>query len=283
MCFVTCLAWPQISESDAYVARALEARGIGVTGLPWNDAGARFNRFDAVIFRSSWDYHHAPDAFLAWLARWEGEGVRFWNSPDLVRWNLTKRYLLELEQRDVRVVPTVMLDEPAAQHLPAVLAQRGWRQAVVKPLIGASGHDATLVRPEDVQDVAAAIDQGRIRRPVLVQPFVEAIATRGEWSMVFIEGEMTHAVLKRPAAGDFRVQSSHGGTLARAMPSRAMVAGGQHALAALPAAPLYARVDCVEAETGLLVMEVELHEPGLYFGAAPEAAQLFADAIARRL
>lgn len=280
---MTCRAWPGISESDAHAARALEARGVTVTGLAWNDTDARFSGFDAAIFRSSWDYHHAPEAYLSWLARWEGAGVRFWNPPDLVRWNLTKRYLLDLGQRGVSVVPTVVLDEPASSHLPAVLAGHGWRQAVVKPLIGASGHDATLVGPGDVHAVAAAIDGGRIRRPVLVQPFVEAIATRGECSMIFIEGEMTHAVLKQPAAGDFRVQSSYGGTLARAVPSRAMAAVAQQALAALPAAPLYARVDCVEAETGVLVMEVEVHEPGLFFGVAPEGAVRLADAIVRRL
>ena len=280
---MTCRAWPVISESDAHAARALEARGVTVTGLAWNDTDARFSGFDAAIFRSSWDYHHAPEAYLSWLARWEGAGVRFWNPPDLVRWNLTKRYLLDLGQRGVSVVPTVVLDEPASSHLPAVLAGHGWRQAVVKPLIGASGHDATLVGPGDVHAVAAAIDGGRIRRPVLVQPFVEAIATRGECSMIFIEGEMTHAVLKQPAAGDFRVQSSYGGTLARAVPSRAMAAVAQQALAALPAAPLYARLDCVEAETGVLVMEVEVHEPGLFFGVAPEGAVRLADAIVRRL
>ena len=280
---MTCLTWPGISESDAHVARALEARGIGVAGRPWNAEGASFDGFDAVIFRSSWDYHHTPEAFLAWLARWEGAGARFWNSPDLVRWNLTKRYLLDLEQRGVRVVPTQVLQEPASRHLPALLALRGWAQVVVKPLIGASGHQATLVRPEDVQSVAAAIDDGRIRRPALVQPFIEAIATRGEWSMIFIDGEMTHAILKRPAAGDFRVQSSHGGTLTRAVPSPTMVAAGEHTLAVLPEAPLYARIDCVEAETGILVMEVEVHEPGLFYEAAPEAAQVFADAIVRRV
>src|SRR5262249_19128044 len=156
VCFVTCLAWPDISGSDAHVARALEARGIGVAGRPWNAEGASFDGFDAVIFRSSWDYHHTPEAFLAWLTRWKSAGVRFWNSPDLVRWNLTKRHLLDLEQRGVHVVPTHVLQEPASRHLPALLVQRGWAQAVVKPLVGASGHHATLVRPGDVQSVAAA-------------------------------------------------------------------------------------------------------------------------------
>ena len=283
VCFVTCLAWPNISDSDLHVKRALEVRAVTVTGIPWNAPEQRFDGFDAVIFRSSWDYHHAPEVFLGWLARWEAAGVPFWNPPDLVRWNLSKRYLLDLEQRGVTVVPTVMVDEPARVHLPLIIAGRGWREAVVKPAIAASGHQATLVTPESVDAVAAAIDQGHIRRPTMVQPFVEDIRTRGEWSMVFIDGELTHAMLKRPAREDFRVQPAHGGTSTRADPPRRVAEAGRRALHALPIRPLYARVDGVDAREGFLVMELEVHEPGLYFGAAPEAALAFADAILRRL
>jgi hypothetical protein len=283
VCFVTCLAWPNISDSDLHVKRALEARQVTVAGLPWNAPKQRFDGFDAVIFRSSWDYHHAPEAFLGWLARWEAEGVRFWNPPELVRWNLSKRYLLDLEQRGVGVVPTVIVDESAALHLPLVLAERGWRKAVVKPAIAASGHQATLVTPESVHDVAAAIDRGHLRRPAMVQPFVEDIRTRGEWSLVFIDRELTHAVLKHPAPEDFRVHASYGGTSARATPPPGVVDAGRRTLDALPIAPLYARVDGVDTRSGFVVMELELHEPSLYFKAAPEAAAVFADAIVRRL
>jgi glutathione synthase/RimK-type ligase-like ATP-grasp enzyme len=283
VCFVTCLAWPDISESDGHVARALESRGVAVTSRAWNDPQASFDGFDAVVFRSSWDYHHAPEAYLAWLRRWEAEGVRFWNPPALIRWNLTKRYLLELELAGVPVIPTVVLDDPAAIHLPAVLAERGWSKAVVKPVLGASGHDAALVGLADSGAVAAAIDDGRLRRPVLVQPFIEEVRTRGEWSLVFIDGALTHAMVKRPGSGDFRVQTRYGGTSARAQASPALERAGLRALDALPVAPLYARVDGVETGDGFLVMEVEVHEPGLFFPAAPAAAEAFAEAIIRRL
>ena len=88
VCFVTCRTWPDVSESDRLVQRALERRGVAVQARPWNGADLRFDDFDAVIFRSNWDYHHAPDQFLDWLARWEAAGVRFWNEPALIRWNL---------------------------------------------------------------------------------------------------------------------------------------------------------------------------------------------------
>jgi glutathione synthase/RimK-type ligase-like ATP-grasp enzyme len=283
VCFVTCLAWPNISESDGLVARALEGQGVAVSALAWNRPEARFDGFDAVIFRASWDYHHAPEAYLAWLARWEAEGVRFWNPPPLIRWNLTKRYLLDLARAGVPVIPTVVLDHPAGIHLPAVLAERGWSRAVVKPVLGASAHDATLLDAGEAGAVAAAIDDGRLRRPVLVQPFIEEIRTRGEWSLVFIDGALTHAMIKRPGAGDFRVQAYHGGTSARAQAPPELERAGLRALGALPVAPLYARVDGVETGDGFLVMEVEVHEPGLFFTAAHDATQAFADAIIRRL
>jgi len=283
VCFVTCLTWPDISESDRHVQQALEGRGIRVTGIPWNAPERRLDDVDLAVFRSSWDYHHAPEAFLGWLAGWESRGVRFWNPPDLVRWNLSKRYLLDLEQRGVSVVPTMLLEEPALHHLPALLARRGWDRAVVKPVFGASGYDATFVTTETARDVAAALDRGRIRRPAIVQPFVAEIQTRGEWSMVFIEGVPTHAMLKLPASGDFRVHSSYGGSSRRAEPTPAVLATARRAIDQVPSKPLYARVDGVETAAGFLIMEVELHEPGLFFGAAPETAEIFAEAIIRRL
>jgi glutathione synthase/RimK-type ligase-like ATP-grasp enzyme len=280
ICFVTCLAWPDVSLSDGFVARALEARGAHVTGLPWNKEGARFDGFDAVVLRSSWDYHHAPDAYLAWLARWEAAGVAFWNTPALIRWNLSKAYLLDLEGAGVPVVPTLILDDAA--RLPVIMAERRWDLGVVKPVVSASAHDTTLVPVAEAPAVARAIGEGRIRRPVMLQPFVEEIRTRGEWSLVFIDGGLTHAVLKRPGDGDFRVQPHFGGRSERAEPAAATVEAARRSLAALPEAPLYVRIDGVEAASGFTIMEVEAHEPGLFFNLAPETADVFADAILRR-
>jgi hypothetical protein len=282
VCFVTCATWPDVSESDGLVKRALEARGATVTARAWNAPGARFDGFDAVVFRSNWDYHHAPEEFLAWLARWEAADVSFWNPPDLIRWNLSKRYLRDLEKAGVPVLPTVILEEGEAELLPAVMAERGWRVAVVKPLLSASAHDTTLVPAAEAAAAARAIADGRIRRPVMVQPFVEEIRSRGEWSLVFIDGSLTHAVLKHPGEGDFRVQPRFGGRAAVAEPGAAVAAVGRRALHALPLAPLYARVDGVETAAGFTIMEAELHEPGLFFPLAPEAAEAFADAILRR-
>ena len=282
VCFVTCAAWPDVSESDGFAKRALEARGATVTARAWNAPGARFDGFDLVVFRSNWDYHHAPEDFLAWIARWEAAGARFENPPDLVRWNLSKRYLLDLDKAGIPVVTTVILEDGDAASLPSMMAEREWPVAVVKPLLSASAHDTTLVPAGEAPVVARAIADGRIRRPVMVQPFIEEIRSRGEWSLAFIDGTFSHAALKHPGTGDFRVQPRFGGRAVAARPHADLVAVGRRTLDALPLAPLYARVDGVETAAGFTIMEVELHEPGLFFPLAPEAAEDFADAILRR-
>ena len=282
VCFVTCRAWPEISESDRLVADALQTRDAQVVGRPWNEPAADFTGFDAVVLRSNWDYHFEPVAFLAWLDRLERARVRLFNLPGLVRWNVSKRYLLALEAAGVPTVPTTVLDGPTREAIEAGLRRHG-EPVVLKPAIGASAHGTRLVTPETLDDAVKALAAGIISRPVLVQPFVQEVQSRGEWALVFVEGELTHSVLKRPAPGEFRVQGHLGGS-ARAEPAPPGVVAAAHcALAVLPEPPLYARIDAVDAAAGPLVMEVEVNEPGLFFTHAPAAASHLAEALLRRL
>ena len=154
---------------------------------------------------------------------------------------------------------------------------------MVKPVLSASAHDTVSVGPRETGADARPMAAGGIRTPVMVQPFVEEIRSRGEWSLVFIDGTFTHAALKRPAAGEFRVQPHFGGRSTAERPSDALIAAGRRAVDALPVPPLYVRVDGVETAGGFVVMEVEAHEPGLFYALAPEAAEAFAEAIVRRV
>jgi glutathione synthase/RimK-type ligase-like ATP-grasp enzyme len=284
ICFVTCRRWPEISESDGVVQRALEVRGALVEGRPWNVAGTEFGGFDAVVLRSNWEYHLDPDGFRAWLDGVERTGAQIWNPPDLVRWNLSKRYLVALQAAGVPTVPTAFFD-PAERRgeLAALLARHGWRRAVIKPEFGASAHETRLVAASTAPDAAAELANGVIRGSVLIQPFIEEVETRGEWSLIFIDSVFTHAVLKRPAAGDFRVQPWLGGTVESGRPPADALAAARTAMAALPRPSLYARIDGVETRDGFRIMEVEVNEPGLFFTHGPHGAERLAEAILRLL
>lgn len=110
----------------------------------------------------------------------------------------------------------------------------------------------------------------------MVQPFMSAIVTEGEFSLFFFGSEYSHAILKTPKTGDFRVQEEYGGQLQRIEPEPLLLALSRQALAAIPAATLYARIDWVRAGEGFALMELELIEPSLYFNLDSQAAERFA-------
>ena len=118
----------------------------------------------------------------------------------------------------------------------------------------------------------------------LIQPFMSRIQREGELSLAWIDGRVAHAVQKTPGPGDFRVQVEHGGSNVRVHPPDDALELAKKCIAALPVEPVYARVDCVRNDGGVLrLMELELIEPELMFEWAPESAASLADVLARKL
>jgi glutathione synthase/RimK-type ligase-like ATP-grasp enzyme len=279
---VTCVAWPEVSASDQLYAEALAEVGVSVTGAPWNGPLEPFLDVDLVVLRSNWDYHHDLAGFTAWLDDLEQRGIRMQNAPSLVRWNLDKRYLLDLGRRDVRVPRTeVAPADPAT--IAGILARHGWEQAVLKPTVGASGHGVRLVRAGDLPDAMPASDAPTQAGTLIVQELLPEVVEHGEASYVFFDGAYSHALLKRPAAGDFRVNSQYQGTVEAFSPDAHLVQQARAVLGVLDEVPLYARVDGVSRDGALLVTELELNEPALSMTLAPGSAARFAEATVRRL
>jgi hypothetical protein len=82
----TCATWPELSKSDHRLADALRARGRPVAVAPWNGPVEPFREAGAIVVRSTWDYHEAPEAYLDWIGRLDAH--RTFNPPALIRWNL---------------------------------------------------------------------------------------------------------------------------------------------------------------------------------------------------
>ncbi len=272
---------------DHLAVAPLAARGWDVAFVPWRDAGDG-RAFEAVVVRSPWDYQDDPDAFLDALAALDAGPARLANPLGVMRWNLDKRYLRGLAARGVPTLPTEWGDGLTADDVRALHARfaagPSAGEIVVKPTVGANADGAFRLAPG--ADASAAIDVLGVR-PWLAQPFVQAVVDEGEVSVFLFGGEPSHAVLKTPAAGDFRVQEEHGGAI-RAVPltpalvdaaSRAVAAAGDADGAEGPL--LYARADLVRWDGGWAVMEVELVEPSLYFAYDDASPVRFADAFVR--
>ncbi len=271
----TCLKQPALTPSDALLAAALESRGACVNAAPWNGDFAPFRSADIVLIRSTWDYFSVPDAFRVWLDRL-GALPRVYNDPSLMQWNMGKLYLFDLAGSGATIAPTRRV-APDAAAIRAAMAALGLDQAIVKPVIGGTASGLSLVRADDATALEKAA--ARLGGEGLVQAFIPDIETHGETSFVFIGGDFTHAVLKRPKAGDIRVQTAHGGTVERIDPQPWAIDEARRVLGACPGEPAYARVDAVVRGRELLVMEVELVEPDLFFTYCPSAAARLASLL----
>lgn len=285
LAFVTYAALPDLSADDRLAVAALVSRGVDVTAAVWDDPAVRWADFDGVVVRSCWDYHLREAELRAWLDALDAAGVRTWNPTPLLRWNMDKSYLREVGARGVPVVPTRWIGAGDTDALARVLADAGWARAVVKPVVSASAHETWVTTTAQ-----APADETRFRalarRGAMVQGFLDAVVEDGEWSIVFLGGRFSHAVLKRPRAGDFRVQAEKGGSATAMVPPPAILDQAARALAAAPAergAPLYARVDGCVVDGRFVLMELELLEPSLFLGSDPAAPDHFADAIVAAL
>jgi glutathione synthase/RimK-type ligase-like ATP-grasp enzyme len=270
----TCRHLPELTPSDAVLCRALEARGAAVSAAPWDLMTIHGRAL--VCPRSTWDYYiHWPE-FRDWIEHAGREAAAVWNPPETLLWNADKLYLRELEAAGV-TLPRTRWFEPGERPDPAALADvcEGGK-AVLKPRISGTAYATFVVGP----DTPLAEPQWRPleRWGSLLQAFVPEISG-GEVSLVFLAGAFSHAVLKRPAAGEFRVQNDHGGTVEPLVPGAGLIAFAERALAASGRPWLYARVDVVETASGPVLMELELLEPDLFFTEAPAGAGRLAEAL----
>jgi glutathione synthase/RimK-type ligase-like ATP-grasp enzyme len=275
----TCATWPDLSASDRRLVAALGERGRAVVTAPWNGPFRPFEGAAAVVIRSSWDYHQAPDAYRAWLGRLPVG--RTFNAPDLIRWNLSKAHLLDLGARGAPV-PRSRLVAATPAAVADALAALGLDEAVLKPAIGASGFGVERVRRGQE---TAALARARLRKAMdeaLVQEFVAGIED-GEVGGVFFEGVFSHGLRRLPAPGEFRINAQYGGRMEATTLPVTVVRQMAAVLALLPARALYARVDGIADAGGFTLMEVEVNEPGLGLDLVPGAADRFAEALLARL
>jgi glutathione synthase/RimK-type ligase-like ATP-grasp enzyme len=302
LALITWSGLPGGAESERLMLPYLAAAGIETQLVDWRricsstdfqntdlqnkDAGsAPFvpGQFDLLVLRSCWDYHLCGHQFTEWL-RAVGSQVEILNPVETVLWNLNKIYLREIEEQGIEIAPTVFVNGSGSMASSAWQEIRNWSRSVVKPAVSASAHKTWLFDHVAVPD-EAELKSKMEGEPFLIQQFIPEIEAHGEISFIYFDGAYSHAVLKRPAAGDFRVQKEHGGSAELFHPDSALLDQADEIAAAVPQVrdSLYCRIDAVARDGRLVLMELELIEPELFLGLAEGAAERFAEAIARHV
>jgi glutathione synthase/RimK-type ligase-like ATP-grasp enzyme len=255
-------------------AAALTTAGAEVDAVPWTQV-CDVSSYDLVLPLVAWGYHLDYDRWLALLERAAAGHWPMINPPPLLRWNSDKAYLAELADRGVSTVPTLAVEACSDADLEEARRRFGSEWLVIKPPVSASAAGTHRLGPAD------DIPRESVGQPMIVQPLIEEIARTGEFSLMLFDNEFSHAVVKRPKSGDFRVQEYHGGvTLPCNAPPAGAVTLARAALAAAPVKATYARVDIVPDDEGVLrIMELELIEPSLFLDHAPDDGAAFTRAI----
>jgi hypothetical protein len=275
----SCRTLPEPDPDAAPLGQALAAAGLEAEVLAWDHPRANWSKARMTVLRSTWNYPLHLDAFLNW-AESVARVSALWNPLPIVRWNSHKRYMLDLEANGIRTAPTVFLSRGSVADLGAVLAERGWEEVVVKPAVSAASFRTLRIAPGNLDVGKAHLGTLLADGDVLVQQYLSSVEGYGERALIWIDGELTHAVRKSPRfAGEDESVSTAAVDIS---PDEAALA--RRVLNAVDGELLYGRVDVAPGPDGEpVVMELELIEPSLFFPQCPPALDRFVAGIQRRL
>lgn len=283
LAFATCATLPNGSPDDRPAAAML-----GAQFQVWDDPDVDWASFDRVIIRSTWDYVFKRERFLQWAHAVGPQRLR--NSPDLVEFNSDKRYLRELTSP---TIPTQYVDP--GDPMPDFEDRDD--EIVIKPSVSAGGRDTGRfsARTFDLaRDLVREITGSG--RTAMIQPFLSGVDNRGEISLVYLAGRLSHVLHKKPVLrpdevapvaphepfGPAAILDEEGFVSSgHAEPAHHRI--GQRVLREIGtrfAMPLFLRVDLVPGPAGSpVVIELEAIEPSLYLSTSPGASERFAAAV----
>jgi glutathione synthase/RimK-type ligase-like ATP-grasp enzyme len=269
-----------VSDADLSFAPMVE-QGWEVEMVPWR-GNVDWSDYDLVYICTPWDYQNDVTGFLDVLETIEDSSARLVNSLNLVRWNLEKTYLRDLEVRGADIVPSRFFDNFDEKRVTACFDAYSTDTIVLKPVVGANSDNIFVLTGPVPDDVVNELRHVFVNRPFFVQPFINSVRSEGEYSLFFFGGEYSHAILKKPKRGDFRSQEEHGADILSVEAPAALVDTAHQVLGVVNPRPVYVRADFLRG-TGerFLLVELELIEPALYFRTDPESATRFARALTR--
>lgn len=259
--------------------QAAKSRNIKLVEVVWDEPGINWQEFDAVLVGTTWDYVQKRDLFFAVMRQIDSQTLLL-NPLKILTSNSDKQYLLDLAVKGVPTIPTISVDLVTAANVAAAFESFATEQLVIKPKVGAGAWRQVLLGKDQPMPPANELPEAA----ALLQPFLPSIQSHGELSMLFYDGEFSHAIRKTPKAGDYRIQSIYGGIDNRDEPSDPEMQLAKTALTALDEMPLYARVDVVLGlDMQPLLIELEMIEPYHYVEQGENCGNMLMQALLRRL
>lgn len=272
-----------ILEDDQLLQRELANQGFSSVRVDWARKDIDWSQYKCAIFRTTWDYFDRFEEFSQWLDTISRQ-TKLCNPYAIIKWNMDKHYLKDLELRGVAVVPSRFVEKGGTINIGDEILKSGWMEMVIKPCVSGAARHTYRVNKSNAREVETVVNELLKQESFVYQPFLESVLKQGEDTLVLFDGKYSHAIRKLAKPGDFRVQDDHGGTVHHHQPDADQIEFAERAIAVCSPMPNYGRVDMVRDNQGkLALMELEMIEPELWLRKYPASANLFAQSIARFL
>ncbi|MFT3747357.1 MAG: hypothetical protein QM768_03535 [Agriterribacter sp.] len=260
----------------------LQHKGLNITAEIWDNPAVDWKKYDVMLLKTPWDYHEKYTQFITWLDKTESLGIKMFNDFHLVRWNMDKHYLETIAGTGLPVIPSIFLNKGWNGELSSLFKKLQATKLIIKPCISGGSKNTIVIYSNTIADQADNILSLLSQGDFIAQPLMPQIE-EGEWSFIFFNGRHSHTVIKKPKAGDFRVQQIYGGTIVPVNPGQALIKSAEAYVQQFAGDALYARVDGIMVNGHFILMELELIEPFLYLSYGNGAVENYYTALIAKL
>lgn len=282
---VTCSEISDLVTSDKALRSYLLQNDNVAETVIWTDSFDP-NAYDALILRSIWDYHLNYQAFITWISAVHTSKARLINPFEVVKWNIDKKYLIDLKNQNCPIVPTVIISQHEKNIIPLTLFEiLGSESLIIKPTISASSFLTFKISAND-PNILSVLQKIQEHSDVMIQPYISSIESDGELSLIYFNIKnaiYSHSVLKKPNQNEFRVQKEFGGSESFFEPAPHLKDFTERCLNLIPFPWVYARIDIINWSRSPMISEIELIEPNLFFDLSPNSSRLMVKALTHAL
>ncbi|RZL34334.1 MAG: hypothetical protein EOO96_10160 [Pedobacter sp.] len=272
---------PTIENEDDTLLKFLEAKGLNIEKVIWNDPTVNWENYQLAILKSPWDYFDLVDDFYEWLAMIKQKNIKLLNPVDVVKWNADKHYLQDIKNAGLNVTPSRFLTKGDEINFDSYFEEFKTEKLIVKPAVSGGSKNTFKITSINSSEIAEKIIELVTNENFIVQPFLKEIEENGEWSFLFFGGKFSHALLKKAKPGDFRVQHSFGGTIHPQEAPADLLIEAKKYVDQFAKNCLYARVDGAVVNNKFMLMELELIEPFLFLNEHEDALENYFEALTK--
>lgn len=276
---LTCKEMPDMLPYDIEIIQLLNKQNVITKVFIWDemlkDNPHILKQYDLILIRTIWDYYKKFDKFLKLLDFLDDESLKVLNPIDIIRWNMDKKYLIQLEDEGYKIIPTLFNFNGENSFAEAV--KKGWKKMILKPMVSAGSYHTFVLNSTDESKFHKLISDHYVNRPYMIQEFIPEIS-EGEISTItltspgeMVENGFSYSVTKVPKKGDYRVQFNYGGVYHVGSVDPEIKEISQSITSRFDNRLLYQRLDGLWRNGEFLIMEIELIEPDLYLSYSKDA------------